>query len=229
MKSGIVSSLEPVGLVGGGPLPLADLESVLSTTSVLVAADGGAAPIVSNGHQPDAVIGDFDSIPPKVVNNLPPDILHRIEEQNSTDFDKALRNIDAPVTVAAGVMGGRLDHQLAALHVLTAHPDRACIVLHDTEVVFLVPRHLDIATRVGDVVSLMPMAEVTGRSSGLEWEIDGLIFDPLRQIGTSNRAKGPLRIEMDGPAMLGVFPRRLLPDLIAFMSALSPSERWPAL
>jgi thiamine pyrophosphokinase len=39
---------------------------------------------------PEAVIGDFDSIRPAARTALPPDRLHPIAEQDTTDFDKAL-------------------------------------------------------------------------------------------------------------------------------------------
>jgi thiamine pyrophosphokinase len=51
---------------------------------------------------------------------------------------------------------------------------------------------------------------VTGRSEGLEWPIEGLQFDPMRCIGTSNRALGPVRAEADGPGLLMMVPRRYL-------------------
>ena len=41
------------------------------------------------------MIGDFDSISDAAQRALPPAALHRIAEQDSTDFDKCLRNIDA--------------------------------------------------------------------------------------------------------------------------------------
>ena len=229
MNPPIVSCKAPVGLIGGGPVPPKDLETVISVTDRLVAADGGAAAVVAFGAEPDAVIGDFDSLPAAVKAAIPADRLHHIAEQDSTDFDKALRSIEAPVVVAAGVMGGRLDHQLAVLHGLVAHPDRPCIVLNEDEIAFHLPRSLSLPTRANEVISLMPLTQVTGTSTGLQWGIEGLSFDPTRFIGTSNNALGPITLQMHGPGMLGIFPRRLLTAAIEALTQLPPAARWPAL
>ncbi|MEP3550075.1 MAG: hypothetical protein ABJN09_00090, partial [Marinomonas sp.] len=82
-------------------------------------------------------------------------------------------------------------------------------------------------TAAGDVVSLMPLAPVQGRSVGLEWPIDGLDFAPGGRIGTSNRALGPVKLEISGPDMLLILPRRLMAPLAAQL--LRPVHvPWPA-
>ena len=51
-------------------------------------------------------------------------VLHRIAEQETTDFDKVLRSVAAPLAIAVGFSGGRLDHELAVLNCLLTRPDR---------------------------------------------------------------------------------------------------------
>lgn len=196
-----------------------DLELALSRAPVLVAADGGAESALRAGHDPVAVIGDFDSLSADARARIPPDRLFPIREQNSTDFDKALRNIAAPLVLAVGFLGGRVDHQLAALNTLVRHADRRCILIGPHEVVFHVPAALDVALSPGDIVSLFPMSPVSGRSVGLEWPIDGLAMAPGKCIGTSNRALGPVRLEMLGQGLLMIAPRRALD---AVMRAIAP-------
>ncbi|WP_366140595.1 thiamine diphosphokinase [uncultured Tateyamaria sp.] len=193
-----------------------------------VAADGGAALALQAGIDLAAVIGDFDSLPGKLRHALPPDRLHHIAEQNSTDFDKALRNISAPLVLAVGFTGARLDHQLAVLYVLTKYPDRPCILIGETELTFLCPRTLNLPTQAEDVVSLFPLGPVQGTSQGLKWPIDGLQFGPLTQIGTSNAALGPIRIEVDAPHMLVMVPRAQLDAVIQALVSAPLSGRWPA-
>ena len=73
----------------------------------------------------------------------------------------------------------------------------------------------------------MPLTPVTGRSQGLEWPIDGLDFAPGGRTGTSNRALGPVTLEIDGPDMLLILPRRLMAPLAAQL--LRPEHApWPA-
>mmetsp|Transcript_23949 Transcript_23949/g.43683 ORF Transcript_23949/g.43683 Transcript_23949/m.43683 type:complete len:124 (-) Transcript_23949:13-384(-) len=123
MNGWIVDSLGPVTLVGGGAGSVADVAEAMSLAPLCVAADGGARLALAAGVEVHAVIGDFDSIGPE-LDQIAPERRIRISEQDSTDFDKALRHVAAPVVVAVGFTGGRLDHQLAALHVLAAYPDR---------------------------------------------------------------------------------------------------------
>jgi thiamine pyrophosphokinase len=215
MNYPIVYCEDPVSLVGGGEADIADLTEALGYAPTLVAADGGASLALSAGHVPCAVYGDFDSMSETAQQQIPPDRLHRIAEQDSTDFDKALRHIQAPVVVAVGFLGARVDHQLAAFNTLVRYPDRPCILIGAAEITVLAPRRLALDLQAGDIVSIFPMMAGTGRSSGLEWPIDGLSFAPGWKIGTSNRATGPVVIEADEPGLLLILPRRALPQLIA--------------
>jgi thiamine pyrophosphokinase len=219
MKAPIVHALEPITLIGGGDLNAGDLEFALERAPLLVAADGGASAALQAGHEPVATIGDFDSLSPADLARIPADRLFPIREQNSTDFDKALRSISAPLVLGVGFLGARVDHQLAALNTLVRRADRPCILIGAHEVIFHAPSQLEVALSPGDIVSLFPMALVSGRSQGLEWSIDGLCMAPDKSIGTSNRALGPVQLEMDGPGLLVIMPRHALD---AVMHALVP-------
>jgi thiamine pyrophosphokinase len=218
VNKAIVESKAPVTLVGGGAGNAADVILAQSLAPVCVAADGGAALALKAGVMPDAVIGDFDSLPDEISAQIPAARLFHITEQSSTDFDKALCRIVAPLVIAVGFTGDRVDHQLAAFHVLAAHAGRPCVVLGAHEVIFHCPAQVALPVADGDVVSLFPMQKVSGRSTGLQWPIEGLAFDPMRLIGTSNRATGPVRLWMDGPGMLCIAPRRILSDLVSALT-----------
>lgn len=204
----------PVTLVGGGAIDPGDLDLALSRAPALVAADSGAAPVLAAGHVPDAVFGDFDSISTDALSRIPEDRLFPIAEQDTTDFHKALSRISAPMVLAVGFLGDRVDHQLAVLNVLVQLTEKACVLIGRHEVIFHLPAHLEVQLEPGDVVSLFPMGAVSGRSTGLEWPIDGLAFTPAGQIGTSNRALGPVILEMDGPGMVGILPLVRLDEVI---------------
>ncbi|TMM50828.1 thiamine diphosphokinase [Sulfitobacter sabulilitoris] len=228
MNTSLIEHNTPVTLLGGGQASAADLREALRVAPVCMAADGGAALALEQGIDLAAVIGDFDSIAPEHLVQIPSDRQHRISEQNSTDFDKALRSIAAPVVLALGFAGGRIDHQLSALHTLVARADRPCVLMGATEIIFVCPPELLLPTDTGDVVSLFPMAAVQGWSDGLHWPIEGLAFDPARYVGTSNRAQGPVRLRMAGPEMLCILPRRLMPQMVQRLAQLPPPARWPA-
>lgn len=224
MADPILRTSRAVTLIGGGPVGSGDLAFALAHAPVLVAADSGAVTALEAGHMPQAVIGDLDSLDADTRAAMPPERMHRITEQDSTDFDKALRNIAAPVVVGIGFSGGRLDHQLAALSTLIRLAARPCILLGDAEIVFHAPRRLMLDLEAGARVSLFPMRRVSGRSTGLRWPIDGLALAPGGRTGTSNQATGPVTLDVDGGGLLVMLPRAALG---VAMSALAPDAAPP--
>lgn len=223
MNQGIVESAAGVTLLAGGTVGKRDLMRALELAPVLVAADGGADRAYALGAEPVAAIGDMDSISEAAQQRLGPRF-HPIPEQDSTDFDKALRNIAAPFVLGLGCLGGRVDHELATLSVLVRRADTPCLLIGREDVIFAAPPELEIALRPGDRFSLFPMAPVTGRSTGLEWPIDGLDFAPGVRGGTSNRVTGPVRLAMDAPGMLVIVPRARL--VAALAARLASNRAW---
>lgn len=207
----IVSTSEPVCLVGGGEVGPRDLSDAKRYTSTFVAADSGAAILLDAGLEPDAVLGDFDSLCADTRARLRPETLHHIAEQDSTDFDKCLRNISAPLILGVGFLGARVDHQLGVFNRLVARPDLRCVVLGEHDIAFCAPPKLALSLPVGTRVSLFPMAPVRGRSRGLRWPIDGLGFAPDARTGTSNEAsEDRVHLGFDAPGILVILPRDCL-------------------
>ncbi len=223
----IVQSTHPITLVGGGEATPDDLHKSLTLAPVCVAADGGAALAVKAGIELAAVIGDFDSIDNDILAQIPSSRQHQVTEQDNTDFEKALLRIDAPLILGVGFCGARVDHQLAAFNTLVKFAHQPCILLAQDELIFVAPAQISLPTVADDIVSLFPMATVTGRSEGLFWPIDGLEFKPGYQSGTSNHATGPITVVMDAPGMLMIVPRRLIQPVVHAMT-LSSHVRWPA-
>ncbi|MDI3335244.1 thiamine diphosphokinase [Defluviimonas aestuarii] len=222
MYDQVVRADSPVTLLGAGDSTGGCLAEALAYAPFLVAADGGANVALAAGHVPDVVIGDFDSISAETRSAVPGDRLWHIAEQDSTDFEKCLSRIAAPLILGVGFAGGRLDHVAAVWTVLARYPDRRCLILGREDVVFLSPRQLRLDLAEGARVSLFPMGAVSGRSEGLFWPIDGIGFAPDGRIGTSNRATGPVDLEFDAARMLVMLPRDCLAAAIA---ALAPGDR----
>ncbi len=202
----IVHSLEPVALIGGAPADETALKVALARAGKIVAADGGAVTAHARGLSLDAVIGDFDSIPPEVCAAYPEGILHHIAEQDSTDFEKCLTRINAPLILGVGFSGARLDHELAVCNAMVRWPTRRCMLIGQDDVVFLAPPSFALDVPMGTRVSLFPMGAVEGRSDGLNWAIDGLTLTPDGQIGTSNFATGPIGLSVTAPKLLVILP-----------------------
>ncbi|MDH3263556.1 MAG: thiamine diphosphokinase [Paracoccaceae bacterium] len=216
----IVHSERGVTIVGAGELLPAVLDEALIHAPLLVAADGGAARALALGHDLAAVIGDLDSLEATTRAALPPGRVHRIADQETTDFDKCLRTIRAPLVLAVGFTGARLDHELAAFSTLLQHAGRPCLLIGPEDVAFVAPLDLRLALAPGTRLSLFPMGEVTGESRGLRWPIEGIRFAPGGRIGTSNEAAAPeVALSFSARRMLVFLPR---PALGSAIRALAP-------
>ena len=208
----ILQSRQPVTLIGGGPLGPDDLAQALALAPTVAAADGGADQALARSLTPAAVWGDFDSLSEAARTAIPAENLHRIAEQDSTDFEKCLSRIDAPLVIGLGFSGARQDHFLAALSTLARRLGPPCILLAGDDAIALAPPEIALDLPPGTRVSLFPMGPARGRSQGLEWPIDGLDLAPAGRVGTSNRCTGPLRLAIEGPMLL-ILPRAHLADL----------------
>lgn len=211
-----VRHLRGVTVIGGGMVTPADLSVALSVAPLLVAADGGADRALALGHAPDWVIGDLDSISDPARRSVPAARVLEVAEQDSTDFAKCLRRIDAPLVMAVGFAGLRLDHTLAALTVMVQPGVPRVVMLASDDVIVLCPPRLTLPLMPGTRVSLYPMGPARGSSQGLEWPIDGIDFAPGQRVGTSNRATGLVSLRVQGPMLL-MLPRDCLGTVLTAM------------
>ena len=213
----IVHSDGPIIVVGAGDVSAEDLDYVVQSRHPVVAADGGARLCLEAGVLPEAVIGDLDSLS-DVGARIPAARIHHVAEQETTDFDKCLRSVSAPLVLAFGVAGPRLDHTLAVCTTLVQRADLRVIVVGPADLIFHAPPRVALDLPVGSRLSLYPLARVTGRSEGLRWPIAGLVFEPSGRIGTSNEVSGPVVIESDGPGLLVITPREALAQVSRALS-----------
>lgn len=224
MNRSIVSSTSPVTLIGGADPAPATLTDALKYGETVVCADGGADHALWAELEPAAIIGDMDSISDTARATFA-GVIHHVAEQDSTDFDKALRHIDAPLVLGVGFSGARLDHELGSMTVLVRHPERRCILVGEETIVLLCPPSLTLELPVNCAVSLFPMAEVGCESTGLRWATGGLRFAPDGRVGTLNKAEGPVSLRPDAPKMLLILPRDQLD--VTVRAVLSQDATWP--
>ncbi len=180
----------PVVVVGGGDVNWPLLESLVNKDLPLVAADGGANALADHGMTPDVIIGDLDSVDATTRKENHARLME-ITEQHSTDFEKALYATDAPLYLAFGFLGRRVDHSLAALHGLVKYRAQKKIVLVDqVDMVWIPPPEdiFEINLPPGTRFSIYPLQPVTFEvSHGLEYPLDGLSLEQGVAIGTSNQ------------------------------------------
>ena len=203
-----------VTILGAGYARREDIDDALRIAPRLVAADGGASRALEFGFAVDAVIGDMDSIAHEALDQIPEASRHPVDEQDSTDFEKCLMRIRAPLIVAVGVTAPRLDHGLAALNAIAKHRRKRVIILSGSDICFLAPPRLTLRLAVGERLSLFPLHDTTGSGWGLKWPIDGIRFSPTGRIGTSNVAAAEVvELSFDKPGMLVLVGRKRIGEV----------------
>lgn len=208
MSAPLYRAAGPVTLVGGGPVDRAQLAAALALAPEAVAADGGGDVSLPDGRDFAAVIGDMDSLAGADALAARGVALHPVADQDTTDLEKCLTLVAAPIFIGLGFLGGRLDHHLAAMNAIVAHPAPPAILIGGEDICFLCPTELDLTLDAGSRVSLFPMRPVRGRvSEGLRWSVEGLAMAPDGRIGASNVATGdPVRLGFDRQGVLVILP-----------------------
>lgn len=212
----IVHSFDPVVLVGGADIGPEEINKFSGSNPCFVGVDGGADHLCAAGVMPSAVIGDLDSLSDQSAK-LFAEVLHHVPEQDTVDFEKAVTRVEAPLIYAVGFSGGRLDHVLAVLDVMGRHADRPIVLIGPDDVAAVVPqRGLALSNvEIGITLSVMPLARTTLTASGLRWDINNKVMEPLGFASPSNEAvSSKLSFSADGPALL-ILPRSHLSQLSA--------------
>lgn len=196
-------------IAAGGQAPArAQLEHYLKRAQLVIAADSGANYLAENGMAPDVLLGDFDSIDPAVLRQFQDGGVELITvpaEKDDTDTMLAARiaaSRGADEVVLLGGLGGRLDHALANILVLSfleGQGIRARMVGRNETVYHASGSHT-VCGCVGDTVSIFPyMGEATVlMKGGMKYPLDHLHLTGEYPIGVSNvlsREQSPLEIQ----------------------------------
>jgi len=179
---------------------LTNLPGLAARADLIVAADGGSALALIHGVRPHLVVGDMDSTTREVVETLDEKAVERIQfppHKDETDLELALletmrRGAD-DITIV-GALGGRLDHTLGNIYLLTMPQlqGRRVRLVDGSVEVFVIWNKAEWNGNKRDTVSLIPLTpEVTGvETRGLEYPLRGesLFMGPGR--GISNTMSG---------------------------------------
>ena len=186
-------------IVMGGVAPDLGLAAALDSNDVIViAADSGAVHARTAGLSIDIAVGDFDSIPPLLLEELEGTGV-RVERhpvaKDATDLELAIQvaiREGADVITVVGGHGGRVDQSFANAFVI-ASPTYAHISMHailDSALVSVVHGGggVTFAGAPGDVVTILPLhGDALGvRSEGLEYPLRGETLTAGTTRGVSN-------------------------------------------
>lgn len=176
------------------------ISSYLKEADLLVAADGGAAPLLDLGYVPQAVIGDFDSLPPAAVSYLSQigcELVRVKREKDETDTELSLRHVlarGADNITLLGALGGRIDHTLANLILLAALAKKGILARAVTPplTVYAVTETIVVQGTKGDLVSVFPFQgpAVGVTEIGFKYPLTDAYLDPFAVVGISNELAG---------------------------------------
>lgn len=194
-------------LVGSGDVLEADLAYWSTHAEKIVAADGGANILMHQKCRIDYVIGDLDSIAKDVKEAISPDKIMFVDDQDNTDLEKCLERIEAKVIVGLGFFGDRLDHNIANQSILIRYASKAVILLDRVDMLFVCPPKffMDVPKRTN--VSFYPLGRLQASSQGLQWSLNGLNLCPIKQISTSNKARGAFEVNPGTSQLLTIMPK----------------------
>ncbi len=181
---------------GGDPTPAA-VAAALPAANAVVAADSGAVHALEAGRAVDVLVGDLDSIPPRLARELeasgvqvrrfPPD-------KDATDLALALDvalELGATAVTLVGGGGGRLDHLLANILLLAADDYAGVEVdaVMGPARVAVVRGARRLSGRVGELLSLLPVGGPAHgvTTEGLHYPLRGATLRPGTSWGVSNR------------------------------------------
>ena len=191
----------------GGFAPHTRAYDAVIDGTIVIAADSGWEHAVASGRMPDVLVGDMDSIQPAHLaqaHAAHTEVVTHPADKDETDTEIALATAVARgatrITVIAGG-GDRPDHVFAMLHSLAA-PSLAGVTVDGWlgATRFVVCRTgagsvLD--TTDGDTVSLLPVGgDAVVTATNLQWPLADSTLHAHASRGVSNRATGPVRIEL---------------------------------
>lgn len=175
----------------------------------ILAADGAAIFLDKISLYADYVIGDMDSFDASSVKyKYAEKQLIRISDQDSNDFEKALRfalrkNYHSILIV--GMQGGELEHTLNNWSVLARYGKNLQLCTYDN-LRYGIPiyKSTKFSTSPGEIISIIPQHKIKLKTNGLKWDLKGEELGFGSREGARNKAVTD-RVELeiiDGSAIL---------------------------
>ena len=178
------------------PVPL----EILSTAPFVVCCDGGANSYIEQGHTPDVIIGDGDSLRPEYAEKYA-HIVTKVSEQESNDQTKAINYLLAKGKrriAIVGATGKREDHTIGTISLLIEYARKGLHVRTYTDSGVFIPCNgsTTLQTKAGQQISIFSICATIERAEGLLYPIYN--FTNWWQ-GTLNECTGTsVRIEAEG-------------------------------
>jgi thiamine pyrophosphokinase len=202
---------------------------LMADAASVVAVDAGLHACRWAERPPDLLIGDLDSVDKAVLawlDDHDTTVVTAETRKDETDLELALDHISGegvPSLTVTGVIGGRLDHELAALSALF-RADTASITIrepHLTAWVIKAPFELSVSGAPGSTVSLLAWGgESVVSTVGLEYPLVDEALANLEPRAVSNRLLGETaQVTLSEGELLVVMPVLDFPPPIGYATA----------
>lgn len=205
-------------LANGDPPEFPWAREAMRDAERLIACDGAWRTAMELGRKPDVVVGDGDSVTPDDLHELErigiPQVLDH--EQDTNDLCKAFRYAmangmaDGGIAIV-GATGKREDHAIGNIFHLIDFAEMlggdGVSIVTDTGVFepVLPPgrRWKRGDCRAGAQVSVFaPLPGTKMTSEGLEWPLDGVVFDTLWRATLNRATAGAFSVSTNRPAII---------------------------
>ncbi|MDA3860037.1 MAG: thiamine diphosphokinase [Melioribacteraceae bacterium] len=185
-------------IIANGDSPKRGVVKYLQNNNVdtIIAADGGANTAYKLGIIPNYIIGDFDSIKPKVKDYfIDKSESIYVERQDDTDVEKALKfaiENNFETVYLLGGTGNRLDHSICNLGIVLKYYNKIkIIIIHGKTILFPYSENVKLKTISNETISLYAFNEKTIISSeGLKYPLQKSTLLFGKKESTSNVALG---------------------------------------
>jgi thiamine pyrophosphokinase len=148
------------------------LQELITSSDITICADGAAQAMVEYGLAPDIILGDLDSITEETRISLKNSEIIKIDDQESTDGEKAFQYcLEKGISevLLAGGFGKRLDHSLYNLGLLKKFHEQGLTITcySDHEKAMLIQGSVELNEKPGTSVSVIP---IFGDAIGVKME-----------------------------------------------------------
>ena len=156
---------------------------------------------------PDAVVGDLDSVS-SGLKDLLDGRIHHFLDQDTNDLTKTMKFIHSqggkrPITLL-GASGGREDHLLANLCLLTTYSDLVSdlVMLTDEGYFILVSEPSEIEVIIGQQVSIFNFSQTPVSLTGVRWPLRGDVLPQLWSGSLNCAEEETIRVETHCPILI---------------------------
>ncbi|MFA6532497.1 MAG: thiamine diphosphokinase [Patescibacteria group bacterium] len=179
--------------VNGNLSDLGQAKKIIIKTDYLIAADGGANLFKKLGLTPNIVIGDMDSIKPKLLKKYKS--INYPRKKDKTDFELAIdycfKNKFQEIIIF-GILGDRIDHMMANIFLIAKIQSENKLIkikiIEGNKEIFVLNKEIIIEGKIGDEISIIPISDKLEKitTEGLEYQLknDYLLFGSTK--GVSN-------------------------------------------